>query len=232
MKLIQIELTFYFILFIYLLYTNLRYALYFSMFMIGMSLFSFFCTSQGMDLDLEILNESDVVYIQNVGDYKKMYYKLPEFGKIKKMFKLNEHYLPFGIFYDNPDKIENVNKCRSVYGIIKDKTKEKSPMHKEMIDYLSKNGFKTGTLPKSECFKGFYSSWFNVQNSFIFIASVIIKFVNYKFFSRLFTPKWKINKVKIARKNYFKKHGVLEIFRPYEINLFIPVENENEFLLL
>jgi hypothetical protein len=230
MKLIHFELTFYFILFIYLLYTNLRYAVYFSMFMIGMSLFSFFCTSQGMDLDLETFNESEVVYQEHTGDYQKMYDKLSEFHKIKKMFKLNEHYLPFGIFYDNPEKLDNVKKCRSVYGIIKEKSKEKCPKHKEMLEHLYKNGFKTGALPKTECLKGIYSSWFSVQNSFIFIAKVIVQFVNQKFFSRLFTPKWKINKVKIARKNYCKKHGVVEIFRPYEINLLIPVENEKDFI--
>ncbi len=231
MKLIHYEMTLYVFLFVYLLYANIKWAVYFSAFMVGMSLISFFCTSQGMDLEIETIKGNEVIYKEYIGDYQKMYEKLNEFHKAKRLFNLNEFYFPFGIFYDNPEKFENKNKCRAVYGIIIEKTVIKCMKHNEMLEYFKKDGFKTGNLPSAECVKGIYSSWFSIQNSFIYLASIMIKIVNYKFFSRLFTPKWKVNKIKIARKNYTKKHGVIEIYKPYEIQFYVPVENEKEFML-
>jgi hypothetical protein len=231
MKLIYIEFTVYFLLFIFLLYTNTKYAVYFGVFILGLNLFSFFCTSQGIELDFEVVKESEVVYKEYTGDYQKVYEKLSEFHIMKELFKLNEYYQPFGIFYDNPQKVDDVYKSRAVCGIIREKESEKSPNHKEMLEFLFKNGYKLRSLPQAECLKGIYESWFSLKYSYLFIARVIIRIVNCKFFSRMFMPKWKINKIKVARKNYKKKYGVLEIIRSYEIDFFIPVERENQFLL-
>ena len=231
MKLIYLEYTFYFLLFVYLLYANTTYAVYFGVFVLGLNMFSFFCTSQGIELYFESIKESEILYKEYTGDYQKIYYKLSEFHIIKQLFKLNDSYLPFGIFYDNPQKVDSVIKCRAVCGIIREKESEKSLYHKEMLEFLNKNGYKLRSIPQAECLKGTYESWFSLQNSYIFIARIIIKIINYKFFSRMFMPKWKINKIKIARKNYKKKYGVLEIIRSYKTDFFIPVERENQFIL-
>jgi hypothetical protein len=52
-----------------------------------------------------------------------------------------------------------------------------------------------------------------------------------KFMRRVFVPRWKDNNVKIARKNYNKNFGLLEVFRSDKVDLYIPVENEKEFFL-
>jgi hypothetical protein len=212
---------------ILLFFSSYKYTIIYLLFWIFVYLFGFFFTSIGLDLDVTKLDKSEIFYQEFTGDYSKLYNKLSDFQIIKKKFKLAPlDYYPFGIFYDDPTEVNDVTKCRAVYGIIKFSKEE----NKELLIFCKNENFKYDTIPETQCFNGNYFSMFHLQNSFIFIAKLIIEMTNMKFFRRLFLPRWKENKVKMARINYRKHYGVLEIIRENKIDMYVPVENEKKFL--
>jgi hypothetical protein len=212
-----------------LTFFSIKYGIIFLIFWIALYLFAFFCTSLGLDIDLQNLNASEIYFQEYTGDYNDIYIKLNEYNAIRKKFKLDsEKYLPFGIFYDDPTKVSNIKECRAVIGIYKEKSGEKN---KELEQYLKDNGFKFDSLPEAQCVIGSYNSLFSLQNSFIFVAKLIIELTSIKFIRRIFVPKWKEKTIKTAKLNYAKNTGVMELIKHGKIELYIPVEKERYFFL-
>lgn len=232
-------------------FSTYKYTIIFILFWIFMYLFGFFLTSIGMDIDLVKIENSEIYYQEYTGDYAKLFTRIREYNKIKRKFKLSSRdYSPFGIFYDDPYNVADLNKCRAIVGIIKhpekfisivdtnSKTVEDKPSiinksdtnEKELKEYLKNENFKFTRLLDSQCIQGSYLSMFSIQNSLlIWVSKLIIEMSNLKFFRRLYLPKWKENKIKVARINYKKHCGVINIIREGEINLYVPVENEKDF---
>lgn len=233
-----------------LLLAQLKYAMGFLIFIIFIYLFGFFFTSIGLDVDLVKLDNSEIYFQEYTGDYDKLYAKLREYNAIKKKFKLSSKiYNPFGIFYDDPD-IQDRHKCRAVIGVIRNLKGEGdadtntdagaglraltsfSEIPIELKEYFKQNKFTFNILPETQCIYGSYHSIFSIQSSFfLFLSKLIIELTNAKFFRRLFIPKWKENKIKIARNNYKKHFGVLEIIKNGKLEFYIPTEKEKEFFL-
>jgi hypothetical protein len=212
-----------------LLFFSIKWCLIFLVFWIALYLFAFFCTSLGVDIDLNNIKESEIYYQEYTGDYTNLYIRLNDYNRIRKKFNLDSTvYMPFGIFYDDPTKVMNIQECRAVVGLYREKGKEKN---KELDTYMKENGFKYDTLPETQCVIGTYNSLFSIQNSFIWIAKLIIDLTSVKFMRRVFIPKWKEKTIKVAKINYAKTCGVMEIYKHGQINLYIPVDKERLFFL-
>ena len=221
-------------------YIKIKYGIIIVSFWLISILFNFFFTTFGMNVILEEFPESDLFYISKKGNYDDLYQYLKEFHIIQKKFKLPYTYKPFGIFYDNPAKNKNkLDKLKSIIGIIKkrddekieNKKKEKEFNNEEFKKYMKSNNYKSITLSKCKCIIGDYDLIISLMNCFIFIAKIFIKNINQKFFTRLYNVEWKDSNIKIARRNYNKKCGVLEIFGNEKMELFIPIENDKNFNL-
>ena len=221
-------------------YIKIKYGIIIVSFWLISILFNFFFTTFGMNVMLEEFPESDLFYISKKGNYEDLYQYLKEFHIIQKKFKLPYTYKPFGIFYDNPAKNKNkLDKLKSIIGIIKkrddekieNKKKEKEFNNEEFKKYMKSNNYKSITLSKCKCIIGDYDLIISLMNCFIFIAKIFIKNINQKFFTRLYNVEWKDSNIKIARRNYNKKCGVLEIFGNEKMELFIPIENDKNFNL-
>lgn len=212
-------------------YVKILYGVLFLLFWIGVMLFGFFFTTMGIGLMPENLNECELYYSSHQGEYNKLVDKLKEFKQIKRKFKLPENFMAFGIFYDNNLKVDNVAKCRSVYGILKEKTPEDNFDIKEFKSYMKENNFKVDYLPMTRCMIGFYDPIISIYGSLSFLAKIIIETATRKFMTRVFNPAWKNIDIKIARKNYNKRYGLMEIYDSKTIRMCIPLENEKEFFI-
>ena len=224
-------------------YIRIKYGIIFFLFWLFVFVFGFFFTTNGIEISLEDFEESELFYIAKKDDYINIFPYLKQFKEIKKTFHLNNYFKPFGIFYDNPEKIKNKENCRCVIGIlinIKDKknlleNKEKNNLFdwKKFEEFMTKkNNAKNITIPSTKTIMGFYYSFFSVMNSFYFIQKIYINFTNAKFFARFFNPNWKNIQIKQARKNYNKKEGVLEIYDNYLMKFYVSYETErNKFNL-
>lgn len=215
------------IFFILLFFSSYKYTIIYLVFWIFIYLFGFFLTSIGLYSDIENLEKSEIIYKEYTGNYDDLFDKLSEFHKLQKKFKLNSEISPFGIFYDDPSIVLEINKCRSIYGII---CKNKFD-NKELKEYMIQENYKIGVIPESQCFNGNYEGMFSVRSSFVFLARIIIQMTLLKYFRRLFVPKWRDNKVKTAKSNYKKHCGVLIKISECKIDLYVPVENEKQFYL-
>jgi hypothetical protein len=210
-------------------YFTLKWGIIFLLFWVILYLFAFFCTSLGIDVELQNLKESEIYFQEYTCNYKDLYIKLKEYNMIRQKFKLDSaKYIPFGMFYDDPTKVMNVEECRAVLGIFKEKSTERND---ELHQWLRDNGFKYDTIPETQCVLGTYNSLFSIQNSFIWISKLIIELTSVKFIRRVFIPKWKEKTIKLARINYMKTSGVMELFKHGRIELYIPVEKERCFFL-
>lgn len=220
-------------------YIKIKYGIIFLSFWLLSTLFNFFLTTFGMNINLEEMPESEIFYIAKKGNYDNLYANLSTFQAIQKKFKLPSIYKPFGVFYDNPYKNKNkLDKLKSIIGIIiysdKDKENEKEKEKfddKEFKKYMKEQNFKSITIPKCKGIIGEYESLVSIKNSFIWIAKIYIGNINQKFFTRLYNPEWKDANIKNAKRNYNKKCGVLEIFDHKKMNIFIPTENDKIFNL-
>jgi hypothetical protein len=217
-----------FVIFIILyFFSSYKYTIIYVLFWLFIYLFGFFLTSIGLDIENVKLENSEIFYLEHTGDYSSIFGKLKEYNNIKRQFKFSsESFSPFGIFYDDPEKNEP-SQCRAVYGFIKHDPKE----FKEIKEFLKNHNYKSRKIPESDTIMGTYSSLFHIQNSFIFIAKLIIQMTNLKFFRRLHHPKWKESKIKTARNNYKKHLGVMYIIRPSKVDIYIPIENTKDFFL-
>ena len=227
-------------------YIKFKYGIIFLIFWIFLLIFGFFFSTNGIEVTIGNFEENEIFYISKKGQYDNLYSELKTFHLIKNKFKLPITYKPFGIFYDNPDKSEQKNN-RCIIGIIhnlKKETDEKNeiifPNKKEDDNnfndndfriYMKENHYKNITIPKTKCIIGFYESFFSVMNSFNFISKIYIKWTNAKFFARLYNPRWKSSQIKLARRNYNKKEGVLEIYDNHIMKFFVSIENKNNFNL-
>ena len=228
-------------------YIKFKYGIIFLIFWIFLLIIGFFFSTNGIEVTLGNFEENEIFYISKKGEYDNLYSELKTFHLIKNKFKLPITYKPFGIFYDNPDKSEQKNN-RCIIGIIhnlKKETDEKNEIifsnRKKEDDnnfndndfriYMKENHYKNITIPKTKCIIGFYESFFSVMNSFNFISKIYIKWTNAKFFARLYNPRWKSSQIKLARRNYNKKEGVLEIYDNHIMKFFVSIENKNNFNL-
>ena len=227
-------------------YIKFKYGIIFLIFWIFLLIFGFFFSTNGIEVTIGNFEENEIFYISKKGEYDNLYSELKTVHLIKNKFKLPITYKPFGIFYDNPDKSEQKNN-RCIIGIIhnlKKETDEKNeiifPNKKEDDNnfndndfriYMKENHYKNITIPKTKCIIGFYESFFSVMNSFNFISKIYIKWTNAKFFARLYNPRWKSSQIKLARRNYNKKEGVLEIYDNHIMKFFVSIENKNNFNL-
>ena len=218
-------------------YIKIKYGIILLSFWLISTLFNFFFTTFGMNINLEEMPQSEIFYISKKGDYDNLYSNLSAFHTIQKKFNLPSIYKPFGIFYDNPYKNKNkLDKMKSIIGIIlhedKESEKEKEKFDdKEFKNYMKEQRFKSITIPKSKGIIGEYESFVSIKNSFIWIAKIYIGNINQKFFTRLYNPEWKDANIKNAKRNYNKKCGVLEIFDHKKMNIFIPTENDKIYNL-
>ena len=210
-------------------YIKIKYGIIFIVFITFVLVFGFFFTSNGMDLVLEDIEQAVMYYKSYTGDYELMYPKFKEFHIIRKKFKLNESYKPCGVFYDNPEK-DKKEKLRAVIGIIDTKC-ESLNNNNDFSVYMKDNGYKKTVISKTQCVIGIYDCFFSVMKSFIFIAKIYIKMTNLKFFARMYNPNWKDNHIKVARKNYKKKVGILEVYDHKQMRFYIPLKNEEMFYL-
>ena len=228
-------------------YIKFKYGIYFLIFWLFLLIFGFFFSTNGIEVTLGNFEENEIFYISKKGMYDELYSELKTYHTIKKKFKLPSTYKPFGIFYDNPDKsVPKNNRC--IIGIIhnlKKETDEKNEIifpkrekedennfnDRDFKTYMRENNYKNITIPKTKCIIGFYESFFSVMNSINYIAKIYIKWTNAKFFARLYNPRWRSSQIKIARRNYNKKDGVLEIYDNHIMKFFISIENKNNFNL-
>ncbi len=209
-----------------LLFVNIKYAIYFAIFVICIYLFGFFFTSIGLDIHYYDLKKGTLYYHEYTGDYDKLYSKLSDYRKIKRQFKLDsETYNPFGIFYDDPTEVQDKDKCRAVIGIYKEGDKN---LTNELKTYVKHCKFIKTNIKETKCIFGCYFSFFSIVNSFEFIAKLIIDLTNSKFFRQLFLGRWKENKIKIIRNNYKKHYGVIEVFREGKLEFYLPTEKGDE----
>ena len=216
-------------------YIKIKYGLIIIGFWLFSVLFNFFLTTWGIYMNVEENEECELIYISKKSDYNDLYPCFNDFYKIKKKFKLPDIYKPFGIFYDNPLKNKNkLDKMRSVIGIIKyDKDEEELKGVKfndeEFKKYMKEQNYKIISLRKSKGIICEYDTSFRLLHNFGFISKIYIKNITQKFFTRLFNPEWKDSNVKVARKNYNKKCGILEIYDKYKMTIFIPTVNDKYF---
>ena len=216
-------------------YIKIKYGLIIVGFWLTSVLFNFFLTTWGIYMNVEENEECELIYISKKSDYNDLYPCLNDFYKIKKKFKLPDIYKPFGVFYDNPLKNKNkLDKMRSVIGIIKyDKDEEELKKIKfndeEFKKYMKEQNYKIISLRKSKGIICQYDTSFRLLHNFRFISKIYIKNITQKFFTRLFNPEWKDSNVKVARKNYNKKCGILEIYEKYKMTIFIPTVNDKYF---
>jgi hypothetical protein len=212
-----------------LTFFSIKWGIIFLIFWTLLYFFAFFCTSLGLDVDLQNLKECEIYFQQYTCDYNDLYVRLNDYNAIRKKFGLDsEKYLPFGIFYDDPTKVTTITECRAVIGIYKEKGVERN---EDFHQYMKDNGFKYDTIPETQCVLGTYNSLFSIQNSFVWISKLIIEMTSMKFIRRVFLPKWKEKTIKLAKINYMKTSGVMELYKHGKIELYIPVEKERYFFL-
>ena len=89
-------------------YIKIKYGIILISFWLISTLFNFFLTTFGMDINLEDFPESEIFYISKKGNYDNLYSNLSTFHSIQKKFNLPSIYKPFGVFYDNPNKNKKI----------------------------------------------------------------------------------------------------------------------------
>jgi hypothetical protein len=163
--------------------------------------------------------ESDVFYLDYQGEYKDIGPKFESLKLTMKKFKLLDdcNYFFFGIYYDNPQLIKDVKKCRAVFGIGRS---SQSPQGREMEDYLVNNGFKKSSLPGTQSLTSLFEYIYNI--------SMLIG-IN-KYYSALHTNlKDEGFKRQFMVKGDFQ--GSVEIYRNNSIQFFRPYDHLADFKL-
>jgi hypothetical protein len=181
---------------------------------------------KGIKFYKSIIKNSEIFYIEHVGEYNEIHKEMQKLDLIMKKFNLNELYSTFGIYYDDPDKV-NPKDCRAVIGIIREKENEmrKSAILRDenLTDYLISNNFKKGILPDTEAVLATF------KNNNPLCMMVGIK----KFYAALksglkseeFRKMYNIdrNKYKCSLEIYHSKYK--------EIHFLIPLKNHDKFNL-
>lgn len=231
---------------IVILLINFKYGIYFFLFLI----FCIFClpfiTTFEKVFSEGNFEKNEVFYQYYKGDYNSLYSYQNKFSKIKKEYKLPDYYKPFGIFYEDPKKKNNLNnKC--LIGIIIYKnieTNEKGEsLTKELNikndnfddtsfkEYMQKNDYRRAFIQKTNCVIGVYQFLFKTLLSHISFSKIYISLTNMKFFSHLFHRELPDENLKKARANYKKEVGVLIIYGKNSNRYFIPIDKEKNFKL-
>lgn len=236
-----------FIFLLLILFSTLKYILIYVFFILFVYLFGFFFTTMGMDIDVEKWENSIFIYKETTGEYDLIHNKIEEFYRmysiisksnkeISKSLYKNKYIYPFGIFYDNPIKLEKAkNKSklnmRSAYGLIirKDigeKEDSYNVIESTCINYLMNEGYQKKIIKDIEFLKGNYFSYFNILFSYGFIRKLLVNSAISKFFTRLYNPKWKESRIRKARNSYKKNYGLIVIPLINQVEVLIPIENE------
>lgn len=219
-----------------------KYGLGMTIFVIIVYTFSFFLTSQGVCYDLVKMNDCKFYYkeYKQETSYSEVYSKLKDYYSLRKKLDFGNRFLPCGIFYNNPAKSKG-KICKAAIGLIENpeykktitdnnKDKEKK-LFAKAEEQLIKEGFTKKLFDDIELVWGWYTSFFSLIESFIFITKFIIGVTVQKYFSRVFFLKWKEKTVNKAKTFYSKKAVCMVTISDHTVNFYIPVENEGELIL-
>jgi hypothetical protein len=171
----------------------------------------------------KIFKNSEIYYVDYIGDYQQIYREFEKFKFLMRKFNLGRHtYSIFGIYYDDPNKVET-NKCRAVIGIIKEVNEQKiSNKEEDFITYLTNNNFKRGMLPDTESIVAEFK--FNNPMSMVVGTQKFYRAIKSSMKSDEFRKKYNIEKSK------FKLS--IEVYADKKVNFYIPLKNHDKFKLL
>jgi hypothetical protein len=180
---------------------------------------------QGIKFYKGVFKNSEIFYTEYVGEYYQISKEFVKLNLIISKFNLNkQYYSTFGIYYDDPKKVDS-KKCRALIGIIKetDSTMRPSALAKDedLTDYLITNSFKRAILPDSESLVATFP-YINTMSMMIGIKkfySSLDSGLNSEEFKKMYN---------IDRKKF--KFSV-EIYRDQEIFFYIPLKNHDKFNL-
>jgi len=166
---------------------------------------------------LGTFKKSKIYFINFKGSYKNVNSHFINICSILTKFKLDDNYdiAPFGIYYDNPKKV-NENECRAILGlmIINDQS------FKDIEDYLISEGYNTNKVEHTACVVSRVSL---VHKSMIFLA--IIRY--YKDLERKLLDSDFIRQYRIGDTNNIP--AIIEVYKKNLIEFFVPTSNQDGF---
>ena len=194
---------------------------------------------RGVTFNLYLLKNSDIFYIDYLGDYYQISKEFEKLAVLLKKFNLSRScYNIFAVYYENPQKADPKT-FRAIIGIMKEIKKDNditnhtnngsttnnnklTSKEEEFMDYLVKNKFRKAVIPETES----VFSYFPFSNEMS--QTIGIK----KFYSTLdsslqdeeFKRKFNIDKKK------FKI--IFEVYKNDTIFFYIPLRNYERFNLL
>jgi len=164
-----------------------------------------------------LIQKSRFYYSRYQGNYRNIHPKFKALNKICNKFKNTKSgYSLCGIYYDNPDKIEDINKSTAVVGFL---FPEAYSNDTDLEAYLKENRgeFSYSELPSAKCIY--------TQFPFNSIVSMIVAI--YRYYKELKKQK---------ESKFFKEcevddnNCIIEVYNNY-IQFLIPLSNKNGFSL-
>lgn len=155
-----------------------------------------------------------VYYYDYVGEYYNISKEFEKISILTQKYKL-KHAIPFGIYYDDPRKVDPKT-CRAVVGILKRGGKQE-----EDWEILKESNYRKDYIPTSLCL----SANFPHVNSMSLVIGIK------KFYNSLRTN----IKKESWRNAYGLKEDIpcsVEIYGESLLEFFVPIENAEEFNLL
>lgn len=194
---------------------------------------NFFFTTYGLYTDTKLMENKVLFYKtkKTKENYSEAYSNLSEYYNIIKTLNLdNNKYLPCGVFFDDPSiKDKNNSKLlRYCYGLLLDRIN----YSKDLDSKLKEKGFLKWEFNSINFVHGYYTSFFSLNGSFIWITKIISEMSMNKFFSRVFNVKWKDKNARGCKKIYQKHHITVITYEDHQSNFYLPVEAEESLLNL
>lgn len=192
---------------------------------------NFFFTTYGLYTSTKIM-ENKIYYFKSIKtkeNYNEIYSQLSEYYEIVRLMNLDKSkFIPCGIFFDDPNQKEKKESkpLHCCYGILFDKENQTIDIDNE----LKKRKFSLYEFRNLELVQGYYSSFFALNGSFIWLTKIITEMSMSKFFARVFNIKWKDKSARGCKKVYKKYHTTIVTLEEYQSNFYLPVD-ENESLL-
>lgn len=155
---------------------------------------------------------TSIVFKEYIGDYKKIGNSFSELCNISK--EVNGKQM-IGIYYDNPQNVRDVNKCRAIIGLM---TKTQVPE-----DKLASLGMKQAFLPDTECIQWYFKLKFNILP----LMLIGIK----KFYGSLGNILKDQSLQKVFSLDISKPFYAIEVYDEKTINFYVPLKNHEKFFL-
>lgn len=163
------------------------------------------------------LNNCDIYYYEYTGEYQFLNKEFSKISTLMNKFKLNKLFSSFGIYYDDPSKVDP-KKCRAVVGIMQHQTTEN---YKDFFDYLLENSFKKAYLPITPAI----CSTFPLKNMISLMIGIK------KHYSTL--------KEKLKNEEFQREFDIddkrmklsVEVYRNSQMEFYIPTKNLDKFYL-